>query len=196
MRILCYKVAKLIGGHAVVLEDVIDNVDAQARFLVLEALVRGAGIVDLVEIAIFNRDVLAVFPNFDTVAETDPLDSVPNTATDKAEIAVLYHNALDERLSVNMDAAVFTAHIVDVYISFTGNQAAMTEHRLPFDMSVVSGGVAVGIRHIRSWAEQRFPAERICRRCRSPCRCSATCPVRSNPRIPMRERRRLRHFHR
>ena len=105
---------------------------------------RGAGIVDLVEIAIFNRDVLAVFPNFDTVAETDPLDSVPNAAADKAEIAVLYRNALDERLSVNMDAAVFTAHIVDVYISFTGNQAAMTEHGA-FDMSVVSGGVAVGI---------------------------------------------------
>lgn len=107
MRILCHKVAKLVSGHAVVLENVVDNVDAQARLFIFEALVRGAGIVDLVEIAVFHRHVFTVFPNFDTVAETNALDSVPNTAADKAKVAVLYRNALDERLSVNMDAAVF-----------------------------------------------------------------------------------------
>ena len=121
MRILCYKVAKLVSGHAVVLENVVDNVDAQARLFVPKALVRGAGIVDLIKIAVFDGHVFAVFPNFDTVAETDSLDSVPNTAADEAEIAVFDGNALNERLSVNMDAAVFAAHIVDVYISFTGH---------------------------------------------------------------------------
>ena len=121
MRILRHKVTKFVGGHAVVLENVVDNVDAQARLFIFEALVRGAGIVDLIEIAVFDRHVLTVFPNLDTVSETDVLDPVPNAAADKAEIAVFDGNALDERLSVNMDAAVFTAHIVDVYISFTGN---------------------------------------------------------------------------
>ena len=73
MRIQSDEVAQFIGGHAVVLEGVVDNIDAQTRLFIDKALMSSAGIVNLIEIAVFDCYVFAVLPDLNTVSEADPL---------------------------------------------------------------------------------------------------------------------------
>jgi hypothetical protein len=52
------------------------------------ALVRHAGIVDVVEETAFDRDVAGVVPELDRIAETDAALPVPDGAADETEIAI------------------------------------------------------------------------------------------------------------